>query len=471
MMKDTQVVGTELADTNGNTLHVMSTEATTVATGLSSLDSDNNFVELQSVSITTPSGGSLTLGLSGFARTGGDVTLFTTSAAVPTLTLSGTTLSLGADASATALAAIGAGNAGNASTGGRMLTTESGCSAGSNCASFKVFVNGQVKCPAGTYKEKINNADRCSTCKTNQYLNHINCASNPPNTVFCHTSTACTAIPLGAYGTYGIHSIGTANANWAVTSGTALESKLGAGLQKIAYCSAGTYARTNRFADCVTVPVGKYCSPPSTLGSTCASPVDCSPGSTCAGGTFAPVACSGGYYAQSLSTCVQCTTSNVPVGKYCSRSANGKSSSVGPVDCPPGYTCAGGNADAVPCPAGYFCKGGAAVAVKCVTLNTIAGENYGGNGYRSKAGSSHCCNTCDYKISSLPDRVSDPSASVEASAESYLGGTNKDNVAEAFGYACIPGNRTLFPDASYDMPNAAMNPYVRVELTLNCKTG
>jgi hypothetical protein len=135
MTKDTQVAAgsTELTDTSGNTLHVMSTTTTTVASAVSSLDSDNVFQDLQSVSLDL-GGTPLTLKMAGFARaTPGSVLLFTTSAAIPVLELKDTTLSPGPGASAAVLALFA--SSATASGGSRLLTstcssTTAGCVCG-----------------------------------------------------------------------------------------------------------------------------------------------------------------------------------------------------------------------------------------------------------------------------------------------------------------------------------------------------
>jgi hypothetical protein len=87
LIKDTQASGTELTDTRGNTLHVLSTAATASTTALSALDTDNVFADL--VSATLPIGDTdVTLKISGHARASAEsVVLFTTSSAIPTLVL------------------------------------------------------------------------------------------------------------------------------------------------------------------------------------------------------------------------------------------------------------------------------------------------------------------------------------------------------------------------------------------------
>jgi hypothetical protein len=67
---------------------------------------DGAFDELKSASLRFASGATLKLSVSGFSRLDGIVTLYSTSAAVPTLVLNQTTLSLGADASTAALTAL-----------------------------------------------------------------------------------------------------------------------------------------------------------------------------------------------------------------------------------------------------------------------------------------------------------------------------------------------------------------------------
>ena len=127
MTKDTRVAAgsTELTDTSGNTLHVMSTTAMTVTSAVSSLDSDNVFEDLQSVSLNIGVA-PLTLKSAGFLRVSpGHVLLFTASAAIPVLELKDTTLSPGPGASEAVLALVK--NA-TASGGSRGLASYCGAS-------------------------------------------------------------------------------------------------------------------------------------------------------------------------------------------------------------------------------------------------------------------------------------------------------------------------------------------------------
>lgn len=265
LTKDTKAVGTELTNTDGDTLHVMSTTATSVTTGLTSLLADGAFAGLQSVTAVTANDGSLTLGLSGFARSGVNVIFFTTSAAVPTLILSPTTLTLGPDASATAVAALG----GGAATGGsgRLLNyVDNSCKQGAGkCASYvssKLAPNGlNLLCPAGAFFKPYdcnalgncatsNNGfvGRCRTCPTGQYTNDVKCTGSTLGTMGdktpCHTVGGCTAIPAGSYAVSVIFS-GTDNL-WSntvtITSASELTGKYsGAGVQNIAPCPVNFY--------------------------------------------------------------------------------------------------------------------------------------------------------------------------------------------------------------------------------------
>ncbi len=204
-----------------------------------------------------------------------------------------------------------------------------------------------------------------------------------------------------------------------------------AGVQSVKMCLAGTYATTK-------------------VGNMATQCLDCDAAK--------------GFYCPAASTTKAGVT--CPAGYTCAGNVNDK------VICPAGYYCAGGAADKVECPAGYYCKEGAAAAVMCATLNT--GTSYGGNGYRSKAGSSHCCNTCDYKISALPAREpeTDPSVSRVTPVRLSLSASakNADNNVETFTIACSPdANGARWPDKTGDFPDGADNAANRVILTFGCK--
>ena len=127
MTKDTQVAqgSTQLTNTAGNTLHVMSTINTATSTTLSSLDSDNVFADLLTTTLTI-GGMPIKLNIAGFTRSSTVVLLFTTSAAIPVLVLSGTTLSPGPGVS-TSITALLEASAATISTGARALATSGQC--------------------------------------------------------------------------------------------------------------------------------------------------------------------------------------------------------------------------------------------------------------------------------------------------------------------------------------------------------
>jgi hypothetical protein len=177
----------------------------------------------------------------------------------------------------------------------------------------------------------------------------------------------------------GIYS-GNQNANtgsW--TSTTNLASYTAAGVQSVKACNAGTYA-TRKVGGTMTqdnkiVAVGggtaTKCEPcKAASGFYCPAAFDseegleCPTGYSCAGGTAAPV-------------WVGIANSGL---------------------CPPGTY--GGQPVCLQCEAGYYCKGGQEPPKKCSTLGvTGSGSTYG---YFSKPGSRTCCNSCNYKLAGLP---------------------------------------------------------------------
>jgi len=375
LIKDTQVTAGELTDTSGETVHVMSTAKTSIATGLTSNLADGAFEGLQSVTATTTSGTSVTLGLSGYARTGSVVTLFTTSAAVPTLVLTATSLSLGADASAAALAALGIapGTSSSSAGGGRRLSYSqlATCSSDTTCASyiFATKSSGNV-CPAGAYYclkcASSNNGGlgRCVTCPTGTYVNAAACtgaaAGTAGDTTKCHAVTSCSSIIAGYIGVSGVYS-GSSASSWYTTS--ALTTYTAAGVQSVSACPAGSYA---------TSLAGS--TPTACLMCTATSGFYCPAATATAGGAACPqyYTCAGGANAPVLTPVVMSTA------------------------CAAGTYSTSGFAPCTTCEAGFYCKGGTSHSL-CATL---------GSTYMSRAGSSTCCNSCVYEVASLPSFVS-----------------------------------------------------------------
>ena len=180
MTKDTQVAkgSTQLTDTAGNTLHVMSSINTATSTALSSLDSDNAFNNL--VSATLSIGGMpIKLNIAGFARSATVVLLFTTSSAIPVLVLSGTTLSPGPGVS-DSISALLTASAATISTGARALETSGTCT--SSAGSCVAVEGGPNPAPLGAHRAQP------------PY------PPTPPTPLHTHPSGACTMrAPAGAF--------------------------------------------------------------------------------------------------------------------------------------------------------------------------------------------------------------------------------------------------------------------------------
>ena len=401
LTKDTQASGTELTDTRGNTLHVLSTAATATTPALSALDTDNVFADL--VSATLPIGATeVTLKISGHARASAEsVLLFTTSSSIPTLLLSGSVLSPGPGASASVLALLG--NASSGGSGGGARALASLCDGAGVCQSYlSAAGNANKRCPAGTSYAPAKS--RCLTCPIGRYRS---CSGAAKATDNCHNMTSCAKMPAGYHATLMIDSAAGASAWYTIpTYGlndlTPLAATsiiyLSAGVQAIAPCPTGTFnAGGSSFCAFCGASAGNYCgvAETSTLGRQCpvgsyctgrsAGPAPCtvpsgefcpagSPSNTgtacppsgliCRGGAFPPVLpCSAapGFFCAAvyLPTAVLC-----PQHKFC---PGGPLSLAYPAACSAlaaGYWCPQGSASAMgaPCPAGRFCSGAANAA-------------------------------------------------------------------------------------------------------------
>ena len=408
MTKDTQASGTELTDTAGNTLHVMSTAATATTSALSALDTDNVFADL--VSATLPIGGTLVnLKISGHARASTEsVILFTTSSAIPTLVLNGTNLFVGPGASATVLALLGNASSAAVSAGGdggaRALA--SACAGTGECQSYvSAAGSANKRCPAGAFYAPAQ--ARCLTCPPGRYRS---CTGTAKATDSCHNATSCAQMPPGHYATLMVDAAAGSSAWYTIPKYGANDLTplaatsiiyLSAGVQALAPCPPGTFNAGDRsFCTFCAASAGSYCGAgeASTAGRPCppgsfctgrfASPALCTAeavpyGEYCAGGSaanrgtacppggliclggarlpVAPCAAAPGAYCQAvyMPTAVAC-----PEHKFC---PGGFFSLASPAPCsglPAGYWCPQGSASAAgaPCPAGRFCAGGASAA-------------------------------------------------------------------------------------------------------------